>query len=1079
MRECTLSSNEGLPHDAELLMAVNSLMMDAPTAMISDEIAGGVREATEAEISYEQTSSAQTLTTSDYTSMSYCMTLNSVASDKSSAVVERYDGGDSRFSTQHRDRLFLMPESKREKSIAETAGEVGSSLFFDIENFITEDSSHAESTVAPLQSQLSMSEDLSTVVALLKHPTGASDTENNLDSPQQMDLSSTNIMHYKSTPTKILNNIDNEKQKTPAADEQTEVPCVRPSVVAPRKDIKMHFLCKDSYNYNRENDSDNNISNSRGNSESTSTSGGDNSKAENQRIITVREHRKYHIFHDKRIAAIKLSPATMQQENDSEDEENKKSWAPEKKRQSKRIDYGTVQKIAGKFVVRLKDTKDIVDPPKRPVLPKAMTTRVAKLTRRPIVVKSFSLTFPHVTFYDVDDEDDEVSYPKTLNLVALKDLVPEVRLAPSVVGSSLKRYSQKKDTHFIDMHKISNYKTDLMSYPFVYGAVPRAYAFAATYFVNKYLHLFNNARARSTAMVQSTSVGEGQKNSLRKEQLAGEEVPLHDGEIETMTYCYWQLNTQDLINWHDDLPRRRLKQILEYAWVSMRDSVVKECKRDKSNKSELLSVRTSLEAIRKYAEFDKPNRLTAACIFIIKEHYEIIVQACGALNLDPYIWETLMRHCGVHHYLCSHTLMEIAKRMPQVRNVLKYRLLEIEAQASDCVVQPMSSRAVFELFSRWITRPSHVTLKLQQTTNNLFFAECRAFGLHVVRFGIWKSEVIYAEHVVGYADSRKTMMQVLELPQLSHANIKQAINLINDTVNSAVANCGGKMHKLKMSIGARKEFVKYLLYRFSSAIIGVTQCRPKSTTSVEWAALFVEAIEYFMNMNSNHVHHVDEWSLTDDCDLDEYDGFGVLKRSFTDLYDDSDSDGEYDSTCDEGVDEELKELRREYPDFTGKTPAQPLSRPNGISKTIKRHNLIESEIRHKFSDKKISRTKCVLCFSVTTVQTVYLDPGMRVASCIPCHYALNTDPRVDNEALKRRVLDKVKAPIGFTANGMIREFLTQVDETVKARLSYDREKKITEAKRQRAKKLTPSLNSQKRKHTKDSVNVEIKRNKEV
>lgn len=962
---------------------------------------------------------------------------NSEFIEESSATLEKCDGRDSLNYIEDSNHSAELQDPMPEKLAIVGASFGGPLLLSDIEKFLAEDSRRMENVGEQFRSPFPMPGDHG-VAALFMPPTTAVDDDQSLYSPVETNSSLTALTPHKPVPITGLNKLNVEQSKTKYL--MRECVSSLDENFASRENLNIWLPRKNISNCCGEDDDDscsnnsgsNLISESRGNS------------VENDR--TDKEPREHHKSRRRgRVASESLSTAVRTSFDFQDKDDKEDSRVSEPRRRSRRVERRKVQKVAGEFVVRLRDSREGVDPPKRPTLPKGMTTRVAKLSRRPITVKGTPLTFPDVTFHEGDDQDDEVSYHKRLDLVALKDLVPDVRLAPSTVGKLLKRYSQKADSYFVDIHTISNYKTDLTSYPLVYGAVPRAYSLAAKYFINKCVHLLNVVKRKAASARSQPTVPEiSGKEPSHKKRTTHEVVTLHDGEIEIITHCYWQLTTQDLVKWHDDLPRRRVKQIFEYAWVSMRDGVSEACKRDGARKCNLNRVKNALEFIRNYAEFDKPGRLTAACLFMIKEHYDVIIHACRELNLDPLLWESVLRLCGVHHYLCSHTLAEITRRMPQVSKILKYRLLEIEAQTSDCVVQPMSCKAVFKMFSRWITRPSHVTAKLQQAANNLFFAECRGFGLHLVRFGIWRSDVIYAEHVAGYADIRKSAMLVLPLPPLSNVNVKRAINLVYDTVNSAVANCGGKMHKLKISIGAVKELEKYLLYRFSSAIIGATLCRPHTTTSREWVDLFVEAIRDSIDATSTDVHHVDDWSLTDDCDLDEYDDYGVFKKSFAEQYrehfGDSESDSDYDTACEESLQDEIRELRREYPDLVGCTRTQSVPIARGDNKTAsKRPKLVGTNTPYQFSEEKISRVKCVLCFAMTTVQTVILETGMRVACCVACHLALNTDPTVNIDLLKRRVRENIKAPIGFMADAGIRTFRDFVDETVKTRLSYNRD----------------------------------------
>ena len=45
---------------------------------------------------------------------------------------------------------------------------------------------------------------------------------------------------------------------------------------------------------------------------------------------------------------------------------------------------------------------------------------------------------------------------------------------------------------------------------------------------------------------------------------------LSEGEIKIMVYIYWQLVTQDLVTWKDDVPRRAAKMMLADCWTRLK-----------------------------------------------------------------------------------------------------------------------------------------------------------------------------------------------------------------------------------------------------------------------------------------------------------------------------------------------------------------------------------------------------------------------------------------------------------------------------------------------------------------------------
>lgn len=82
-------------------------------------------------------------------------------------------------------------------------------------------------------------------------------------------------------------------------------------------------------------------------------------------------------------------------------------------------------------------------------------------------------------------------------------------------------------------------------------------------------------------------------------------VKITEGELEFVTYAYWQLTTQDLLSWKDDVPHNVIKLVLLLCWSSLKNTLDRQP--DKSTINEELN---ALNLIKKFADFDDSVQYT-------------------------------------------------------------------------------------------------------------------------------------------------------------------------------------------------------------------------------------------------------------------------------------------------------------------------------------------------------------------------------------------------------------------------------------------------------------------------------------
>lgn len=148
-----------------------------------------------------------------------------------------------------------------------------------------------------------------------------------------------------------------------------------------------------------------------------------------------------------------------------------------------------------------------------------------------------------------------------------------------------------------DVHIHSNHRNDPKVYNLVVcGAVHINYS-------NEAVHLIET-------LLKKLKTTESNKASNTATVLQSE------GEIEIMIYIYWQLVTQDLISWKDDVPRKASKLLLAQCWTRLKTTVDKiksgEVKARGSNEF----AKKALDMIQKFAKFEDTTHLSACCIYI-------------------------------------------------------------------------------------------------------------------------------------------------------------------------------------------------------------------------------------------------------------------------------------------------------------------------------------------------------------------------------------------------------------------------------------------------------------------------------
>jgi hypothetical protein len=373
-------------------------------------------------------------------------------------------------------------------------------------------------------------------------------------------------------------------------------------------------------------------------------------------------------------------------------------------------------------------------------------------------------------------------------------------------------------------HAVTNYYGDITEYQILFGVVPAKYKPVAQYFISRFAQL-----------------SAAHKSKRRKANA----VPLADGDIEIAVYCYWELETQDLINYDSDLPREKCKSLLAYLW-----SRIPEIPNNQENKN-------CRDQIPKYALFDHKSKVTSACLMLIKLFFHHILEVCPPG--DKLMWMFFMKMNNIHHYMCPHTFIEV-----------KFLLTNFTQRLPED--NKITNRMIADMFRRWFPRPKAVTSKLNKAVNNMFHIICSSMAQHFIYKGMYNQE-IGIPHFKGYVLSRRrTYRYGPNVPCLPDEIVQYGLKLVKYFVVSGVHDFGETTKRFKISKNLKDEFCQFLQYSFKSAIALVVACE-RATDADKLNMNFVKAItDYTFEVFDNVAIDWDDDDVSED-DVSEDDGY--------------------------------------------------------------------------------------------------------------------------------------------------------------------------------------------------------------
>lgn len=657
--------------------------------------------------------------------------------------------------------------------------------------------------------------------------------------------------------------------------------------------------------------------------------------------------------------------------------------------------------------------------PKSIKAPTRVPAKFDRVHRRPVSTRTDAVCFPTIRFADhitehSHDEHGVLQYMSSLDLRCIQSIVKErnltnIRVAPCRAGAVLRTMSISYLNDLKFVHRVTNNMyLDLGVYHLMYGAIPRKMLNAAVLFL-----IFTNKEYNAAT---------ADKTAEQKKRLAY----MYDGDLELLCYIYWELSTQDLIAWKNDVPRKVAKQALAAAWATLPEG-------EKKN------------SICALAQFEDNDYITASCLLYIKMHFNGDMVG----NEDNRRkWETFMRLCGIHHFSCSHTLYEVHRRLNPTRDMMLARYDQISAQDREHVAFILSTNEIFRIFktNNLLSSEAQVHGAFQKLLNNLVYWLIRKFALHLIVSAIYPSKEITEKYLPGFVKYNWSLV-LNNLPRMLPdfstrvANKVQKIllNVLRVEYHTSTDNT------TKIRTTTAQALLDFIRQAIETAIYPCVYAKQVNATNL------ANCLHEYLNKHSVEWRDADSWIITDDVpqDNDEY-----TERDYrTDESSDSSSDESSSSDEDDDEeetdyydDEEIVEdevrnlLNDRMPEFkdptesaanaavtTRKSRAKSAVAASASSSSSSSTTTaaaatttanLSTETKFPLYERAVPRIKCTLCDGITTTKAVILEKDVAiVASCLPCILALNREPDDKTQEIRKCLVQrtgfKYQPPIAY------------------------------------------------------------------
>lgn len=669
------------------------------------------------------------------------------------------------------------------------------------------------------------------------------------------------------------------------------------------------------------------------------------------------------------------------------------------------------------------------------------------------------ISFCEVVFDDTPPDSDSIMvYNPNLNLVSIKEIVSgqklekyflQTTMVETKYGKALKNLSSNYSSTACQYQRtiVNNTTLTPTNYPLVYGAVPAL--LASDYVAYTLL-----------------------KRYKFKKSANPETIPyIAEGELEIGAYCYTLLASLDLVKWKNDVSRVQLKSLLMYACGLIPDKDVRR-------------------QIAAYVDFRDTRYISAECLLLIKRDYSKIMASLRRIE-EPKnstrainVWNCFMYKCNIHHYLCPHTLNEIARGIKMIGKNLISKVEDLELQNADYdltgVRYTFDEVKVLLNFVPHLNTSTAESLKsVQKSVNSLYTHIVKLFADHIVDYGVYPTTIkINSDHVDGfrlrYAKLLSTNAHNVYIPifESKFSNISSTI----------VTRVQQRKHDfdLEKPVKMERDALMALMYVINMIILKrleVLLFLEDRDVSIGHA-IYRELQSLFESTEFTSINDIEAWSRTDDISIEDLsDDEYVLGES--DAESSSDEDEADENLYNEGQ-LLLLDNSKSYvaPPLVGKktkkqctkdisaksilvddscpTPTRSsaslsskqlpsIEHSSGLKRiTDRNYKQVINETPYRMSD-NISRVLCVMCKKSRTLKSITIGDDIEIACCLSCFKRLvidyassNEERKFDHDSIIARIRNQFKPPIAFGGNDEFIEYANFTKQVVPKRLIYNR-----------------------------------------
>ena len=253
--------------------------------------------------------------------------------------------------------------------------------------------------------------------------------------------------------------------------------------------------------------------------------------------------------------------------------------------------------------------------------------------------KQISGSFPVVSFLDniepvkiVNELANTIAY--RIDSSACESLCSLQQLFPNLMITDCERKFLLEHSPLLYVHNTTNWRQDKLCYYLGLG----------------FIHTELTDFVQHVVTLKTTG-----KSSQQQQQKKISTANISSGELEILSYLYWDLSTQDLLA-IDESSNGDLKKVFLNLCLDFWEKIVQK------NRNSPQKVSSVWEALITYGVFYNQDCLHTLTLQVVKNSFNDILEVCEEFDSSNELasnWSSFMEIVGIHHYRCAHTLNEL------------------------------------------------------------------------------------------------------------------------------------------------------------------------------------------------------------------------------------------------------------------------------------------------------------------------------------------------------------------------------------------------------------------------------------